>query len=108
MDEFSFTNNTTTHEADKMMNELNNRVIIRFKARNARKGITSIEGLYLFDVTEDQLVDFSKQLKKKFACASYVNKETLVIELQGNHVFDIVELIEKQFNISAKKINVQN
>lgn len=101
----SFTNNAI--ESDKQLLEMNQKITIKFKARNARKGLTTIYGLKTFKFDDDQLATIAKNIKKKFSCASYVKviEGETVIEVQGNKVDDVSKLLENEYKISNKKLN---
>ncbi len=69
-------------------------IVIRVVRRRYGKEVTIIEGI---DGSEINLEDLAKFLKTKLACGGTVKNG--VIELQGNHVARVKELlIKKGFN----------
>ena len=79
-------------------------ITIRFKARNANKGITTIDGLESFNLSKEQLTNFCKLIKKKLARSCNINKETETLQIQGNCTNEIAFLIINELKI--KNINI--
>jgi translation initiation factor 1 len=69
-------------------------IIIKVSKRRYGKEVTLIEGIDMGEINIDEL---AKYLKSKLACGGTVKNRT--IELQGNHVNRVRELlIQKGFN----------
>jgi translation initiation factor 1 len=69
-------------------------ILIKLSKRRYGKEVTLIEGIDMGEINLDEL---AKYLKSKLACGGTVKNK--VIELQGNHVNRVKELlIKKGFN----------
>ncbi|RLI84000.1 stress response translation initiation inhibitor YciH [Archaeoglobales archaeon] len=69
-------------------------ILIKLSKRRYGKEVTLIEGIDMGEINIDEL---AKYLKSKLACGGTVKNK--VIELQGNHVNRVKELlIKKGFN----------
>jgi translation initiation factor 1 (eIF-1/SUI1) len=95
-------------EQEKQLSEINKKISIKFKARNMRKGITTIYGLDIMGFNEKEMNKIASSIKKKFGCASYVKEieGVVIIEIQGNKTDETKELLVNDFNISVNKISV--
>ena len=88
-------------ELDK---KFNFNIHIRYQQRNAKKYITSIEGLTSEDI---DVKNFIKKIKKTFGCGA--NKTTnkhgaLVIQIQGDQRRNIYLLLQKKYGFSKDNI----
>ena len=95
-------------EQEKQLLEINKKISIKFKARNMRKGITTIYGLDLLGFIDKDMNKIASFIKKKCGCASYVKEiEGIhVIEIQGDKTIDAKNILINEFNVSANKIAV--
>lgn len=93
-------------DSEKQLSEINQRILIRFNARNAKKGLTSVIGLDAFGFDQEKMKALAKVIQKKHGCASYVKtvEGVVVVEAQGNKVSEISAMLIKDHNISPKKI----
>lgn len=100
--------NNSVVEQEKQLLEINNKISIKFKARNMRKGITTIYGIDLFGFKINDMTKIATSIKKKFGCASYVKEVdgVNVIEIQGNKSTETKDLLVNDYNIPSNKIYV--
>jgi translation initiation factor 1 (eIF-1/SUI1) len=100
---------------DLLETTLDKKVIVQYTSRNARKGITTVRGLHLFDINPEDLKNIGKMLKKKHGCACTVREikqtknENLeqYMELQGNHTDNVKNFLLNELNIDPKDIMVK-
>ena len=92
---------------EKEISDLNKKINIKFRARNMKKGLTTIYGLSEMGYTDKDMNKMATIIKKKCGCASYVKEVDglIVIEIQGDKTEESKNILMKEFNIEAKKIN---
>jgi translation initiation factor 1 (eIF-1/SUI1) len=95
-------------EQEKQISAINKKISIKYKARNMKKGLTTVYGLHLFDFTNKEMETLASIIKKKQGCAAYVKEieGNCVIEIQGNKTIEIKNILINQFNISNTKISL--
>jgi len=95
-------------EQEKQLLEMNKKISIKFKARNMRKGITTIYGLDSLGFDNKDMNKIASSIKKKFGCASYVKEieGIRVIEIQGNKIVDAKNILVNEFDIPNNKVSV--
>lgn len=80
-------------------------VVIEVSQRKGRKMTTSVKGLDLFGLN---LVDFARECKKLFSCGAGVKSSEELkqnsIDIQGNVVERLIELLPEQYNIPREAI----
>jgi translation initiation factor 1 len=107
MAEFNDNDNNNYDPLKEMNNMINSsKIHIKIQRRNARKSICTIEGLQL---TEDELKDLTKDMKKKFACnGTIIKDETLgnIIKLQGDIREKAKKILISKHGISEDNIVV--
>ena len=94
-------------EQEKKIYEINNKISIKFKARNMKKGITTIYGLDSMGFYDD-MTKIASTIKKKCGCASYIKMidGMNVIEIQGNKSNEAKNILVNDYNILNNKIFV--
>ncbi len=78
---------------------------IRVKQRNARKSVTTVEGLLNFLPEDVELKAIAKKFRKKFNCSATVMDKS-VIQLQGDHRKEIKKLIIENELANADSIRI--
>tara|TARA_Y100001958_G_C21101515_1_gene451322 strand:- start:568 stop:849 length:282 start_codon:yes stop_codon:yes gene_type:complete len=80
-----------------------NKIHLNITKRNARKYITSVEGLEEKDF-EKGMKYFLKRIKKKFSCNGSIDKETNTIQVQGDQRENIKEYLVNRYNFNSEDI----
>ena len=95
-------------DQEKQLLEINKKVSIKFKARNMRKGITTIYGLDLMGFNDKDMNKIASSIKKKLGCAAYVKEIEGIhcIEIQGNKTVDAKNILINEYNIPNNKVFV--
>ena len=95
-------------DQEKQLSEINKKISIKFKARNMKKGITTIYGLDIMGFNEKEMNKMASTIKKKFGCASYIKEieGNIIIEIQGNKTDETKDLLINNFDIPMNKISI--
>jgi density-regulated protein DRP1 len=82
------------------------KVTVSNQSRTKKKSVTTVVGLEKFDV---KLVDAAKIFRQKFACGASVVDGPLEgeeIQIQGEVVSELVQLMKDKWNVSVKLMKV--
>ena len=95
-------------DQEKQLLEINKKISIKFKARNMRKGVTTIYGLDIMGFNDKEMNKIASSIKKKFGCAAYVKEieDNHVIEIQGDKSNDARNILINEYNIPNNKVSV--
>ena len=87
------------------LNISNLNVHIRITKRSGRKSITTIEGIPQLPTAKNlKLENLVKELRKKFSCNGSIKDG--VISLQGDHRFDIRDILVKKELCKEEQIKI--
>jgi len=104
MDFFNALDELDRNEFDKQFEK----ITIKYKARNARKGVTTVHGLWEFGLEKKELENLIKKSKKSFNCGVCMKeaKGEKFVEIQGDRRVDISKTLTSEYNVPSQNIVV--
>ncbi len=95
-------------DQEKQLLEINKKISIKFKARNMKKGLTTIYGLESLGYDNKTMNSIASSIKKKLGCASYVKsiEGNNVIEIQGDKKVEAKNILINEYSVPVHKVSV--
>jgi translation initiation factor 1 (eIF-1/SUI1) len=96
--------NETEEQIETTTTEVEGNLYIKFILRNGKKGWTTISGLKHLNLDAEVKLNFIKKIKKSLGTSASIDKETGILNIQGDHRDHIKDLIIDNLGLGEDNI----